>query len=245
MYFSATVNGLSHLWRQRFPNGEPQQLTSEAPEEAGVAIAKDGRSVISAVGMRESGVWLHDLRGERAISSEGYASLPSFSRDGALAYYLLRRQSIESPPELWVTELQSGKSHPVVDGVSITSYEVSPDGKEAVFAARSPDGGSQLWRRPATVHLPLACLRREETTPSSGMAMSVLPRLRGTQELSFPDEARQISASESNANAHYQLQGDVAGPALGGCHDSRQRRATHGSCRHPRSGRRDEDDLSG
>jgi hypothetical protein len=44
-----------------------------------------------------------------------------------------------------VTELQSGQSHPVVEGFSITSYDVSPDGKEAVFAARSPDGGSQLW----------------------------------------------------------------------------------------------------
>jgi DNA-binding winged helix-turn-helix (wHTH) protein/Tol biopolymer transport system component len=145
MYFGATVNGLSHLWRQRFPNGDPQQLTSGATEEAGVAIAKDGRSVISAVGMRESGVWLHDLRGEHAISSEGYTSLPSFSRDGALAYYLLRRESPESPQELWAIELQSGKSHPVIEGFSITSYDVSPDGKNAVFAARSSDGGSQLW----------------------------------------------------------------------------------------------------
>jgi DNA-binding winged helix-turn-helix (wHTH) protein len=171
MYFSATVNGLSHLWRQRFPNGEPQQLTSEATEEAGVAIAKDGRSVISAVGMRESGVWLHNLRGERVISSEGYASLPSFSRDGALAYYLLRRQSPESPPELWVTELQSGKGHPVVEGFSITSMMFPRTAKKPflLHACRMADPSSG-WR-PATVHLPLACLRWEETTPSSGMAM--------------------------------------------------------------------------
>lgn len=145
MYYSATVDGLSHLWRQRFPNGELNQITSGVTEEAGLAIAKDGRSVISAVGMRESGVWLHDARGERVVSSEGYPSAPSFSRDGALAYYLLRRESPESPRELWVTDLRSGKSQPLVEGFSIASYDVSSNGKEAVFAARPADGTSQIW----------------------------------------------------------------------------------------------------
>jgi eukaryotic-like serine/threonine-protein kinase len=33
MYFSATVDGSSHLWRQAFPNGAPQQFTSGPTEE--------------------------------------------------------------------------------------------------------------------------------------------------------------------------------------------------------------------
>lgn len=146
MYFIASVNGSSHLWRQPFPSGEPEQITSGPTEEAGLAVSRDGRSVVTAVGVNESGVWLHDARGDRLISSEGYASLPSFSLDGRYLYYLLRRESPESPRELWVTEVASGKSKPVLEGFSITSYNVSRDKKEVVFASRPPDGGpSQIW----------------------------------------------------------------------------------------------------
>ena len=145
MYFSASLNGSSHLWRQPFPAGKPEQITSGPAQEAGIAITRDGRSVVSAVGMNESGVWLHDVRGERLISSEGYAALPSFSHDGRFVYYLLRRESQESPRELWITEIASGHSEPVVQGFSITGYNVSYDGQEVVFATQPSSGASQLW----------------------------------------------------------------------------------------------------
>jgi eukaryotic-like serine/threonine-protein kinase len=145
MYFSASVKGSSHLWRQPFPDGEPEQITSGPAEETGVSVSRDGRSVVSSVGMSDSGVWLHDSRGERLISSEGYASLPSFSRDGRLVYYLLRLESPESPRELWVTEIASGKREPVVQGFSITSYDISSDGKEVLFSTQPPNRPSQLW----------------------------------------------------------------------------------------------------
>lgn len=145
MYFSAYAKGSSHLWRQSFPNGEPEQITSGPAEEAGIAVSRDGRSVVSSVGMNDSGVWLHDSQGERLISSEGYASIPSFSRDGRDVYYLLRRESPESPRELWVTDIASGKSEPVVQGFSIRSYDVSSDGKGIIFATQPPNRASQLW----------------------------------------------------------------------------------------------------
>jgi Tol biopolymer transport system component/DNA-binding winged helix-turn-helix (wHTH) protein len=145
MYFSAYAKGSSHLWRQPFPNGEAEQITSGPADEAGIAVSRDGRSVISSVGMNDSGVWLHDSRGDRLISSEGYASLPSFSRDGRSVYYLLRRESPESPQELWVTEIASGKSEPVVQGFSVRRYDVSSDGKEVVFEMNPPDRQTQLW----------------------------------------------------------------------------------------------------
>ena len=34
MYFTVVVHGSSHLWRQRFPRGEPQQLTNGPNEES-------------------------------------------------------------------------------------------------------------------------------------------------------------------------------------------------------------------
>ncbi len=77
MYFSALVEGVSHLWRQRFPNGTPERLTSgAATEEEGVAVAPDGASLVTSLGRSQSSVWLRDARGERLISAEGFAIRP-------------------------------------------------------------------------------------------------------------------------------------------------------------------------
>src|SRR5207245_2299120 len=65
-------------------------ITSGPTEEEGVAMAPDGRSFITAVGVKQSVVWLHDGRGERQISLEGYASLPKFTPDGKTLCYLVR-----------------------------------------------------------------------------------------------------------------------------------------------------------
>ncbi len=145
MYFSAYVDGASHLWRQSLPDGHPQQITFGPTEEIGVAVMPDGHSLISSVGMNETGVWLHDARGERMLSSEGYAWQPKFSRDGSRVYFLLRRESSGSPQELWTTEIASGKSAPLVQGFSIDDYDISLNEKEIVFTTQPPGGKSQLW----------------------------------------------------------------------------------------------------
>src|SRR5205823_5531937 len=67
MYFSVEADGASHLWRQRFPDGDPEQMTHGPTEEAGLAVAADGRSLITSVGMRQSALWIHDDRGDRAL----------------------------------------------------------------------------------------------------------------------------------------------------------------------------------
>ena len=56
MYFSEEVDGSHHLWRQPFPNGEPEQITSGPTEEDGIALAPDGRSLITSIGMGQSAV---------------------------------------------------------------------------------------------------------------------------------------------------------------------------------------------
>src|SRR4051812_2820926 len=144
MYFTAHVNGASHLWRQRFPNGEPQQITSGAADEEGIAMAADGRSVVAAIGIVETGVWFHGPTGDRPISPDGYASGLSFSRDGRRLYYLLRRVQTASR-ELWVTDLVSDRREPILPGESIVTYDVSDDGTQMVYSTRSQSGRSQLW----------------------------------------------------------------------------------------------------
>jgi DNA-binding winged helix-turn-helix (wHTH) protein/Tol biopolymer transport system component len=152
MYFTASVDGHSHLWRQRFPEGKPEQMTSGPVEAEGVAVEPDGRSIITSMGAQESAIWIHDANGERSLSSEGEIvadiSPPSFSADDSVLYYLLRHGSDGSGPELWRMMVESGKSEAVFPGVSMIAYDVSPDGKQVVYCAALRGGTTQLWLAP-------------------------------------------------------------------------------------------------
>ncbi len=158
MYFGAAVSGTHHLWRQRFPTGEPEQITFGAAEEEGVVVAPDGRSLITSVGVRESAVWIHDSKGERPISGEGYAasnylllSPPQFSRDGRRLYYLLQRQSPGSGNELWRANLDSKTSERVFGDFNIFEFDISggdTETGEVVFSSEPPGKPSQLWLAP-------------------------------------------------------------------------------------------------
>ena len=56
-----------------------------------MAVAADGKSVISSVGVRKRSVWIHDASGERPVSLEGSATSPKVSSDGRRVYYLYGR----------------------------------------------------------------------------------------------------------------------------------------------------------
>ena len=161
MYFGVQMDGNHHLWRQRFPGGQPEQITSGPTEEDGVAVAPDGRSLITSIGLQESAVWIHDDRGDRPLSSEGQvAAMPAFlsqvtnslagpstrfSSDGKFLFYLMRHDSPSSPSELWRRDLESGKSEAVLRGMSMVEYDISNDAKEVVFSTQPLGKASQLW----------------------------------------------------------------------------------------------------
>lgn len=150
MYFAAAVEGHSHLWRQRFPDGSPEQMTFGATEEEGLAVDPAGQSLITSVGVHESSIWIHDPSGERPLSSEGEVLSfppPSFSPDNKTIYFLLRHGQQAPGSELWRVSAESGKSEAVFPGVSIVAYDISPDSKQAVYATATPNG-TQLWLAP-------------------------------------------------------------------------------------------------
>jgi Tol biopolymer transport system component len=130
------------LWRQRFPSRAPEQITFGATEEEGLAVAPDGKSLITSIGTEQSAVWIHDAAGDRPLHSEGYApitnrtglfgSRPTFSPDGRRLYYL-RRETPEAKIELWRADLASGSNEKVMPSFSILEYEVSSDGREVCF----------------------------------------------------------------------------------------------------------------
>jgi len=153
MYFSVTVGNNSHLWRQKFPDEAPEQITFGPSEEEGLALAPDGRSLVTSVGTRRSALWIHDAAGERAISSESYALAPHLSRDGRRVFYLFARNLVLSAEVGWMTwsgelhsvDLSSGKTDSVLPGVSVRDYDISGDEKEVAFTTGESGGESQIW----------------------------------------------------------------------------------------------------
>jgi serine/threonine protein kinase len=144
MYFTVRINGDSHLWRQRFPDGVPEQLTFGPTQESGIAMARTGHSLITTMGLRQDAVWIHDRKGDRAVSPEGDASRPMFNAASNRIYYLLRRSPASATNELWVTDLTTGKSTTLLTGFAIDGYDISADETEVVVATKS-EGKPAFW----------------------------------------------------------------------------------------------------
>jgi Tol biopolymer transport system component len=150
IYLTAKTDDF-RLWRQRFPDGEPEQLTFGPASLEGIAMAPDGKSLITSVGTADHTVWLHDKDGDHQISSEGDGLWPSFSSDGRSLYFL--RANGQTPgEELWVKDLSSDKVDRVLPGYPIQSvslnaknYSVSQNGKQVAFVMRDKSGRSGLW----------------------------------------------------------------------------------------------------
>ncbi len=167
MYFSADAGDGYHIWRQRFPMGVPEQMTFGPTEEEGIAVSPDGRTLVTCAGIRESTVWIHDTRGDRQISGEGYASVPGlgfagtrlhsvFSPDGKELYYLLRKLGSRAfnSGELWMMDLDSDRTEAVLPAVPMSEFDISPDGQRVAFAALDAKGNSHVWVAPLDRHAP-------------------------------------------------------------------------------------------
>jgi Tol biopolymer transport system component len=153
MFFSAHAGDGFHLFRQAFPDGEPEQLTFGPTEQEGVAIAPDGRSVLTSVGFLLRTVWVHDQTGDHQVAFSGSARLPMvqissravFSPDGSKLYFFGRQGSKEAD-ELWQVDLLSGQSEPVLPGTSLwDTFDISPDGHLLVFDSFDAKGVPKLW----------------------------------------------------------------------------------------------------
>jgi Tol biopolymer transport system component len=147
IYLSAKKDDKFQIWRQGFPDGEPELVTSGPTSQEGVEMAADGKSFITSVGSRDSTVWLHDKDGDHQLSSEGNAVAPLFSSDGNRLYYLMANGQTPGY-ELWVKDLIGEKVEKVLPGYSMERYSVSHDGKEVAFAMNDSSGHTSLWVAP-------------------------------------------------------------------------------------------------
>jgi Tol biopolymer transport system component len=168
IYLTAMTDAF-HIWRQHFPDGQPEQLTFGPTSQEGIAMAPDGKSLITAVGSQDSTVWMHDKDGDHQISSEGFASSPQFSSDGRRLYFLIAKGQTRDQ-ELWSEDLVSGKLEQVLQGYPMENYSVleenysiSRDEKKVAFVMTDQTGRSNIWiaptsRRSSPVHLSSAAV---------------------------------------------------------------------------------------
>ena len=166
MYFSADTGDGFHLWRQRYPNGELAQITFGPTEEEGIAVAQDGRSLVTSAGIRQSSVWLHDAKGDRQISFEGFATLPGlgiggpaarslFSPDRKKLFYLARKENSRAwTGELWMADLETGRTESVLPGILIADFDLAPDGKSVAFTSFNEQANSRVWISALDHHTP-------------------------------------------------------------------------------------------
>jgi Tol biopolymer transport system component len=182
IYLNVGVDGSTHLWRQRWreraPDGNPEQITFGPTEEEGIAAAPDGKSLIASVGVRQSSVWTHDAAGNHAVSLEGSARSPWLSPDGKRLYYLLRKSSSSDVSELWRRDLLSGKSDPVLTGQRIVDYDVSRDEARVAYTVMMGDE-SQIFLAAADRSSPPRRVAQGGDTVSFGAGQLVFRQLGG------------------------------------------------------------------
>ncbi len=147
IYLSVETTGF-HIWRQRFPDGQPEQITFGPTTQEGIAMAPDGKSLLTSVGSTDSTAWIHDSGGEHAISSEGSSRAPQYSADGSTLYFQMSSGEGRNF-ELWRRDVRSGQQEKLLPGYAVEeAYSVSGDGKYVAFSVGDKSGHSTLWIAP-------------------------------------------------------------------------------------------------
>ena len=146
MYFSSNAGGAFHVWRQRYPNGTPEQITFGPTEQEGTALTPDGRYLITSMGLQQASISLTDPSGERQLTSEGFAMLPTMLPSGDRMFFLMRTGSRGSASgELWSLNLRSGEKERALPGRVMGSYSISPDGRRVVYTSAGGASDDGIW----------------------------------------------------------------------------------------------------
>ena len=130
-------------------------------------MAPDGRSFVTAVSVSNVSIWVQSATGERQISLEGNAAGPKFSLDGRKLYYRIVKQApsdfqfTRELGEVWVADIDSGRSEPLTPGFQALDYDISGDGRQVVMEVEDAQGKPRLWlasfeRRSPPLQIPLS-----------------------------------------------------------------------------------------
>lgn len=174
MYFGAKVAGRSHLWRQRYPDGHPEQITFGPTEEETVTVDSRSGALLTSVGSERSSIWMHDAKGERALTTDSYVWQPWLSPDSRRVYFLVAPRSTETV-ELWRMSIASGRREVVLSGLAfggLDDYDISDDERHVAFTTKNA-GVSEIWVAPLDRRSPPRLLVHGGDTPKFDQRGSV------------------------------------------------------------------------
>ena len=213
MYVSADPGSGFHIFRQRFSesasSSEPEQITFGPTAQEGITMAPDGRSFVTSVGMAQRSVWIHDSKGDHAVSVEGYASNPRFTPDGKRLLFEVMKRIDRA--ELWIADVDTARSEPLLPGFEIVAnaYDISPDGRTVVVEAPDSGGKHRLWLAPLDRRSP----------PRS------IPNVEGDGPIYGPGGEIYFRAREGNYGSAYRVRPDGTGLTKVGAHPVIETRA--------------------
>jgi eukaryotic-like serine/threonine-protein kinase len=150
MYLDVDSGDGLHLWRQRYPNGAPEQITFGPAEQSGVAVFPDGKSIVTAVGTNRSSVWFHRPgEAERQISTQGNALEPLLSASGKTLYYhrFVAAATVHNavPGPIVAVNLRDFRSETLFPDMPARGYSISPNEKFAALTIADSGGQLQIW----------------------------------------------------------------------------------------------------
>jgi len=147
MYFSSNAENGYHIWRQRFPDGPPEQITFGPTEQEGTAISPDGKSLITSMGTQLATISLHASQGEHPLTSESFAMLPTLTPAGDRMFYLVRNLSARAyaSGELWSLNVATGARERVLPGRLMGNYSIRSDATKVVFTTAEEEADRGVW----------------------------------------------------------------------------------------------------
>jgi len=147
MYFSSNAGGAYHVWRERYPDGAPEQVSFGPTEQEGTAVTPDGKYLITSMGLQQASIWLHDAGEERQLTDEGYAIQPTVVLSGTRMFYLVRTKFSRgiASGELWSMDLGSGNRQRALPGLVMANYSLSQDGSKVVFTSAGTERSDGIW----------------------------------------------------------------------------------------------------
>ena len=158
MYFTSNSGGAFHLWRQQYPSGAPEQITFAPTEQEGTAVTADGRHIITSQGLQQAAIWLHDEKGDRQLTTDGFAMLPTMLPSSDRLFYLMKSgpQKTYISGELWSLNVSTGEKDRLLPGVIMSGYSITRDGQRVVYTSSGIASGDGVW---------VASLDRQSRTP--------------------------------------------------------------------------------
>src|SRR5439155_23883519 len=99
-----------------------------------------------SMGLQQTNIRIHGPDGERDLTSEGFALLPTMMPSGSRVFYLMRSGARGyASGELWSTDPAVGEKERMLPGSVMANYSISKDGRRVVFTSAGSQAGDGVW----------------------------------------------------------------------------------------------------